>query len=1278
MLTLVLVAAAAFAGFQMNGMVVKEQPTNDFFGREIPHENLSDEVEQKILPPANEKPNDKEEKEQSPAKGGDSVGGGLAGGGSGIGSSGDGGGAGAPPIIADKTPPFLSVSETANPVLYDSQQGQSPQSMIAAAAAKTGRLANYTLEGETEEGAKITINDEEVAVSNGRFYYETNLTEGANSITVAATDPSGNTKIWNTTRLIDSDMLPDWYEEEIGSDPLNSDSDNNTLADDHDDYDYDGIPNYGEFSLGSSALSNDTDGDNLTDAFELYVTGTVLGSNDSDGDGITDGMDDPDSDNLTNVQEQSFGADPFSADTDSDGLGDWNETATGTDPGNSDTDSDGLDDRMELVLGQDPKNPDSNGNGLADGNETYTQSFENDTVGASIDIAAAGGIENVEITNETQPYTFLEDLPGLSSGFVDFSSDENFSSAIIRMEYDPENVSDPSKLKLYYFDPETSLPVEEPIQGVNTTGHYLWANTTHFSGRFIADPSGWSVPDWNRAEQVYSSGETMRIKARIHNLKPKPASNVEVRFFAGDPSEGRPIGTSTISVAGNSIEWAFVDWPVNPLIGKICVRVDPSNLIPETEEGNNNACRDISRMIDTDGDGLSDYEETNGMRQKYPYAVVRTDPYDPDTDGDGLTDGEELGAPTTWNGNMVYIPVSDPTKADTDGDGLDDWEELEGWEAAAVKTGAAVIQIQEMLADGRDFSEFIQRWNVSSDPFYSDTDRDGLSDYEEYLAGTSPRNADTDTDRIPDGVDDDAAEFDTKPPVVRIFSISVDTKKSFLDDYISISGAVFDESGILSTGLESRGDFFNWYEMNSDQVNHRAVSFTLNMRTQKLTKLSGRSVIISALDMNYNSGKFEIYADKGMLVMGAKALTDALNSDKILDIQSKGFISGFAYSMANEGQGLLQLAANPAIISEGIHGVFSVIASGEYAVLTEAVVEPIAYYRNLSNPYSADKNPVQRLQYDMSWSSGYVAGFIASAVVGGKGLDKAVEAIKIGRAASAASKLAGTLEKWAARPAKYLKNALLYPEDIAPAYRLSQFDKIDGLSALSKAKAGAGRVYARIRYARSVNDLSGLSAVEQDNLISFVMGLKRSEIGVWNFINHLDDLNMKKFASLSNDIAENTYMTKLAREMRDTEFTEFLGRIERLKNVDGLNVKFGDRIGPLQRTRTGNIGNMDGAMFEIKSADIIGVDKIKQMSAKIPGGEVDIVLKDGTFVECKSWVLSVQKDVEMIERLKGQINNMRDYNPDVKIIISFDKAKGALPELISLLKNEMKVIVEVI
>jgi len=89
-------------------------------------------------------------------------------------------------------------------------------------------------------------------------------------------------------------------------------------------------------------------------------------------------------------------------------------------------------------------------------------------------------------------------------------------------------------------------------------------------------------------------------------------------------------------------------------------------------------------LDDTDGDGLSDWEEN----------LRATDPANADTDGDGLGDHEE-----------VYVYFSNPRHQDTDGDGLTDGAEVEFYRTS---------------------------------PVLADTDGDGLTDYSE--ATDTPSN----------------------------------------------------------------------------------------------------------------------------------------------------------------------------------------------------------------------------------------------------------------------------------------------------------------------------------------------------------------------------------------------------------------------------------------------------------------------------------------------------------------------------------------------------------
>ena len=93
---------------------------------------------------------------------------------------------------------------------------------------------------------------------------------------------------------------------------------------------------------------------------------------------------------------------------------------------------------------------------------------------------------------------------------------------------------------------------------------------------------------------------------------------------------------------------------------------------------------------------------------------------------------------------------------DTDGDGLTDEQEIEGWDIWVDYFGVGL---------GTDVSEDAPGFHsVNSDPWVSDTDADGLDDYQEYLMSSDPRKADTDEDGLSDG--DEAHRWRTSPITV--------------------------------------------------------------------------------------------------------------------------------------------------------------------------------------------------------------------------------------------------------------------------------------------------------------------------------------------------------------------------------------------------------------------------------------------------------------------------------------------------------------------------------
>ena len=113
-------------------------------------------------------------------------------------------------------------------------------------------------------------------------------------------------------------------------------------------------------------------------------------------------------------------------------------------------------------------------------------------------------------------------------------------------------------------------------------------------------------------------------------------------------------------------------------------------------------------LIDTDGDGLKDMEET----QKY-----HTDPNKKDTDADGISDGEEI---------LTYR--TDPLLADTDKDGLNDGLEVNQYKTDPNKADT----------DGDGLNDYAEIMTYRTDPLKIDTDGAGMNDGAEVKAGKNP------------------------------------------------------------------------------------------------------------------------------------------------------------------------------------------------------------------------------------------------------------------------------------------------------------------------------------------------------------------------------------------------------------------------------------------------------------------------------------------------------------------------------------------------------------
>ncbi|MHA2003124.1 MAG: PKD domain-containing protein, partial [Candidatus Thorarchaeota archaeon] len=175
----------------------------------------------------------------------------------------------------------------------------------------------------------------------------------------------------------------------IITDPLNPDTDGDTILDgtedangngvhepllnetraDEPDTDFDALDDNDEPSYSTDPNNPDSDSDWVTDGLEVFVYGTIPTLNDTDGEGLLDGPEvyrfktdprDPhsDADALDDWEEVViYRTNPLTNDTDHEGLDDYEEVRTyGTDPNHPDTDRDGATDYEEVLAGSNPLN----------------------------------------------------------------------------------------------------------------------------------------------------------------------------------------------------------------------------------------------------------------------------------------------------------------------------------------------------------------------------------------------------------------------------------------------------------------------------------------------------------------------------------------------------------------------------------------------------------------------------------------------------------------------------------------------------------------------------------------------------------------------------------------------------------------------------------------------------------------------------------------------------------------------------------------------------------
>ena len=131
----------------------------------------------------------------------------------------------------------------------------------------------------------------------------------------------------------------------------------------------------------------------------------------------------------------------------------------------------------------------------------------------------------------------------------------------------------------------------------------------------------------------------------------------------------------------------------------------------------------VCKWLDSDSDGLADcVEEAYG-----------TDTENPDTDGDGLTDYEE-----------IFITGTNPLKYDTDENGINDAEDDTDGDGLSNKEEISLgTSVSSADTDEDDLSDYDELYKYNTDPLKADSDGDKLNDGEEIAIGLDPNNPET-------------------------------------------------------------------------------------------------------------------------------------------------------------------------------------------------------------------------------------------------------------------------------------------------------------------------------------------------------------------------------------------------------------------------------------------------------------------------------------------------------------------------------------------------------
>jgi len=591
----------------------------------------------------------------------------------------------------------------------------------------------------------------------------------------------------------DSDGLSNLNEFEQETNPTLADTDGDSLSDGDEvnlyltsplltDTDEDSLSDSAEIVTHlSNPLSNDSDEDGLSDGDEINIYLSNIIEADTDGDGLHDGFEviynfdvlvddgvgalDGDNDDLTTLQEFTLSTNPLVADTDADGLLDGSEVNTHhTNPLLQDSDSDRMPDGWEVTF---TLNPLANDSALDFDNDTWTNLKEfqygsdptdiNDVpnVVEAYSVNSSGDLYLIELITGEETLigsTGLTDITGLTFGGnhtlygVDSTTDSLYTVNVntaettligglgvdvidVGLASDNNNIlymvtNEPNHLyKIDTLSGRADLIgafQTDDIDAITWDGIYLWGLSSNNSGNLYRIDRNLArttlVGSLVNVALDKQSGLTTNIDGGIWGVD-EDGALFSINKITAEATVEYQIATGYSSFA--------IDWLLD----------SDSDEIPDFWEEKFGLDKNDSAdgILDADSDELNNLSEYHSG----------SDPFNTDTDSDGLLDGEE-----------VHTYQTNPRHRDSDFDALSDFDEInihltsplnQDSDNDNVNDGYEInVYSTDPLSSDSDSDGMPDGWEIDFrlDPLIDDStldnDSDGVTNLEEYLAGTSP------------------------------------------------------------------------------------------------------------------------------------------------------------------------------------------------------------------------------------------------------------------------------------------------------------------------------------------------------------------------------------------------------------------------------------------------------------------------------------------------------------------------------------------------------------